>query len=163
MVTPHNAVAIIPPARNCQGFDEDLTPSRISNLSAIVVSKNGIKRRKGTYLECGRSAPAFMVWPPCQTILFLVADTSKAAAEPPHSKKEARQREPGFKRFVSPIPDLQLFLVRRCSLRSRVRREPGLNLACGVVHRKPRHDNNHAEEQPVHPQNGLAIAFHQRQ
>src|ERR1700755_325084 len=59
MATPQSKAPMMAAARIWRGVGEDLTPSRIPNLNAIVVWKNRVRSRRGTYFECGGEASAF--------------------------------------------------------------------------------------------------------
>src|SRR5882762_8433973 len=48
-------------ARIWRGVREDLTPSRIPNLNAILLPNTQTSRRKGDPFECGGEASAFEV------------------------------------------------------------------------------------------------------
>jgi hypothetical protein len=88
--------------------------------------------------------------------ILLVAHSSKATAEPPHSKIGSPAWEPGFE----PWEFGQMFqLVCRGTLWSRFGSETGLKLARGVIHRKPRQDNDHAKQQAIHAEDCFSVAF----
>jgi hypothetical protein len=79
-------------ARIWRGVGEDLTPSRIPNLNAIVVWKKlfgrtGYRPEEGPFGVRELCSRFYCVGVFDKTIVFLAAETSKAAAEPPHSKK----------------------------------------------------------------------------
>src|SRR5882672_10396949 len=60
MVTPQSTAPMMA-ARIWRGVGEDLTPSRIPNLKAILLPNTQTSRRKEDPFECGGEASAFEV------------------------------------------------------------------------------------------------------